>query len=105
MSPRFLLYHDRLVSTYSSSDGTTPLHVAARAWRTGDANVGVVSYIAGMMGGLGSADAADDEGRTPLHLAAERGHVEIARVLIGMCRHTGELWGDLLSLTSRPLSC
>lgn len=58
----------------SSTNGLTPLHLAAES---GDAAAAALLIMFGAR-----VNAADRRGRTPLHLAAEKGHFEVARLLV-----------------------
>ncbi|KAJ4978494.1 hypothetical protein NE237_009274 [Protea cynaroides] len=67
-------------STWMVSNGWTRIHVAAAFDRTEE----LLTLIRREEGGPLDLDCRDREGRTPLHLAASRGNVECATLLIEM---------------------
>ncbi|GMN41243.1 hypothetical protein TIFTF001_010472 [Ficus carica] len=60
-----------------ASRGWDALHVAAALNRTDE-----VVELVRMMRGRGSLDRGDRKGRTPLHVAAGKGHIRCAKVLV-----------------------
>ncbi|KAJ4827900.1 hypothetical protein Tsubulata_021760 [Turnera subulata] len=65
----------RQVDTRRESKGWSELHVAVAGDRTEEVMVGLAK-------GLGRLDLRDKEGRTPLHLAASRGNIRCATLLL-----------------------
>lgn len=62
--------------------GWTPLHVAATSDRE-DVMTTLIQENARDDDDKGGVDCSDKEGRTPLHLAASKGAVQCARMLVG----------------------
>jgi ankyrin repeat protein len=74
---RLLLEHDADANARMDRN-LTPLHVAAKV----AAEYGSVEIVRVLLEFGGNVGAVDDEGKTPLHFAAELGSFEVVRVLL-----------------------